>query len=96
LENILKLNVYVTSVDMFPAVNEVYRRYFPELGMAASTSRWTYRRRSLDLSIVTLIAIHPMPLWAGVRRLLVQNSFALSTLADIGRQAIGKRMFPRA
>jgi 2-iminobutanoate/2-iminopropanoate deaminase len=30
LENILKLNVYVTSVDMFPAVNEVYRRYFPE------------------------------------------------------------------
>jgi 2-iminobutanoate/2-iminopropanoate deaminase len=52
LENILKLNVYVTSVDMFPAVNEVYRRYFPEnpparilsmflLGMAVSTSRWT-------------------------------------------------------
>src|SRR3984893_4083732 len=30
LENILKLNVYVTSVDMFPAVNEVYRHYFPE------------------------------------------------------------------
>ena len=30
LENILKLNVYVTSGDMFPAVNEVYRRYFPE------------------------------------------------------------------
>ena len=30
LENVLKLNVYVTSVDMFPAVNEVYWRYFPE------------------------------------------------------------------
>jgi 2-iminobutanoate/2-iminopropanoate deaminase len=30
LKNILKLNVYVTSVDMFPTVNEVYRRYFPE------------------------------------------------------------------
>src|SRR6202451_513706 len=30
LENILKLNIYVTSVDMFPAVNAVYRRYFPE------------------------------------------------------------------
>ena len=30
LENILKLNVYVTSVDMFPSVNEVYRRYFPQ------------------------------------------------------------------
>ena len=30
LENILKVNVYVTSVDMFPAVNEVYRRFFPE------------------------------------------------------------------
>jgi 2-iminobutanoate/2-iminopropanoate deaminase len=30
LENILKLNVYVTSVDMFPAVNAVYGRYFPE------------------------------------------------------------------
>ena len=29
LENILKLNVYVTSVDMFPAVNAVYLRYFP-------------------------------------------------------------------
>jgi 2-iminobutanoate/2-iminopropanoate deaminase len=29
-ENILKLNVYVTSVDMFPAVNAVYRRYFPK------------------------------------------------------------------
>jgi 2-iminobutanoate/2-iminopropanoate deaminase len=30
LENILKVNVYVTSVDLFPAVNAVYRRYFPE------------------------------------------------------------------
>lgn len=30
LENILKVNVYVTDVDMFPAVNEVYRRFFPE------------------------------------------------------------------
>ena len=26
----LKVNVYVTSVDMFPAVNEVYRRFFPK------------------------------------------------------------------
>lgn len=30
LENILKVNVYVTSVDLFPAVNAVYRRYFPK------------------------------------------------------------------
>jgi 2-iminobutanoate/2-iminopropanoate deaminase len=30
LDNILKVNVYVTSIDMFAAVNEVYRRYFPE------------------------------------------------------------------
>jgi 2-iminobutanoate/2-iminopropanoate deaminase len=30
LENILKVNVYVTSIDMFPAVNEVYRRFFPK------------------------------------------------------------------
>ena len=30
LENILKVNVYATSVEMFPAVNEVYRRYFPK------------------------------------------------------------------
>ena len=30
LENVLKVNVYVTSVDMFPAVNEVYRRFFPK------------------------------------------------------------------
>jgi 2-iminobutanoate/2-iminopropanoate deaminase len=22
--------VYVTSVDMFPAVNEIYRRFFPK------------------------------------------------------------------
>jgi 2-iminobutanoate/2-iminopropanoate deaminase len=28
LDNVLKVNVYVTSVDMFPAVNEVYRRFF--------------------------------------------------------------------
>jgi enamine deaminase RidA (YjgF/YER057c/UK114 family) len=28
-DNVLKVNVYVTSVDMFPAVNEVYRRFFP-------------------------------------------------------------------
>ena len=37
----------------------------------------------------------PLLLWAAVRRLRIQNSFALSTLADTGRQAIGKRMFPR-
>jgi 2-iminobutanoate/2-iminopropanoate deaminase len=30
MADVLKVNVYVTSVDMFPAVNEVYRRYFPE------------------------------------------------------------------
>ena len=30
LENILKVNVYATSVEMFPAVNEVYRRYLPK------------------------------------------------------------------
>ena len=30
LGNILKVNVYVTSVETFPAVNEVYRRYFPK------------------------------------------------------------------
>ena len=30
MDNILKVNVYVTSVDMFPAVNEVYRRFFPK------------------------------------------------------------------
>lgn len=30
LENVLQVNVYVTSVELFPAVNEVYRRYFPK------------------------------------------------------------------
>ena len=75
LENILKLNVYVTSVDMFPAVNEVYRRYFPRillleslstflLGMAASTSRWTVSPRFFNLSIVALIANLSLLLWA--------------------------------
>lgn len=28
LDDILKVNVYVTDIAMFPAVNEVYRRYF--------------------------------------------------------------------
>jgi 2-iminobutanoate/2-iminopropanoate deaminase len=30
LENVLKCNVYCTSVELFTEVNEVYRRYFPE------------------------------------------------------------------
>jgi 2-iminobutanoate/2-iminopropanoate deaminase len=30
LENVLKCNVYCTSVDKFPAINEVYARFFPE------------------------------------------------------------------
>jgi 2-iminobutanoate/2-iminopropanoate deaminase len=30
LEDILKVNVYVTNVEMFPKVNEVYRRFFPQ------------------------------------------------------------------
>jgi 2-iminobutanoate/2-iminopropanoate deaminase len=30
LENVLKCDVYCTSVDKFPAVNEVYARFFPE------------------------------------------------------------------
>ena len=56
LDNVLKVNVYVTSVDMFPAVNEVYRRFFLTLlrgsssmsqpGTAASTSRWIAWRQS--------------------------------------------------
>jgi 2-iminobutanoate/2-iminopropanoate deaminase len=29
LDNILKVNVYVTDVNMFPKVNEVYRKFFP-------------------------------------------------------------------
>jgi 2-iminobutanoate/2-iminopropanoate deaminase len=29
LQNVLKCTVYCTSVDMFPAVNAVYARYFP-------------------------------------------------------------------
>src|SRR6202012_2419030 len=29
LENVLKCNVYCTSVDFFAPVNEVYRRFFP-------------------------------------------------------------------
>ena len=60
LENILKLNVYVTSVDMFPAVNGVYgvtsrRILLLEslsmflLGMAASTSRWTVSASSIRI-----------------------------------------------
>jgi 2-iminobutanoate/2-iminopropanoate deaminase len=29
LDNVLKCNVYCTSVELFGQVNEVYRRYFP-------------------------------------------------------------------
>jgi 2-iminobutanoate/2-iminopropanoate deaminase len=29
LEQILKCNVYCTSVDLFDAINDVYNRYFP-------------------------------------------------------------------
>ena len=29
LENVLKCNVYCTSVDHFAAVNEIYKRFFP-------------------------------------------------------------------
>jgi 2-iminobutanoate/2-iminopropanoate deaminase len=29
LENVLKCNVYCTSVEKFAAINDVYRRYFP-------------------------------------------------------------------
>lgn len=29
LQNVLKCTVYCTSVNMFPAVNEIYARYFP-------------------------------------------------------------------
>ena len=29
-ENVLKCNVYCTSVELFGEVNEVYRRYFPK------------------------------------------------------------------
>jgi 2-iminobutanoate/2-iminopropanoate deaminase len=61
LDNVLKVNVYVTSVDMFPAVNEVYRRFFPKTlrrgslsmsrpGTAASTSRWIASRRSRQVA----------------------------------------------
>ena len=30
MEDVLQVNVYVTDVNMFPKVNEVYRRFFPE------------------------------------------------------------------
>lgn len=30
LENVLKCNVYCTSVDKFAAVNEIYKRFFPQ------------------------------------------------------------------
>jgi 2-iminobutanoate/2-iminopropanoate deaminase len=30
MEDVLQVNVYVTDVNMFPKVNEVYERFFPE------------------------------------------------------------------
>ena len=30
LDNVLKCNIYCTSVDLFSDVNEVYRKYFPK------------------------------------------------------------------
>src|ERR1700759_2535321 len=34
LGNVLKCNIYCTSVDLFTDVNEVYRKYFPKDGPA--------------------------------------------------------------
>jgi 2-iminobutanoate/2-iminopropanoate deaminase len=56
LDNVLKVNVYVTSVEMFPAVNEVYRQFSRRIipraslsmsrpGMVASISKSTALRR---------------------------------------------------
>ena len=41
LENVLKCNVYCTSVEKFAAVNAVYSRYFPE-----EPARANLRKRS--------------------------------------------------
>ena len=30
MEDVLQVNVYVTDVNMFPKVNEVYKRFFPD------------------------------------------------------------------
>jgi Endoribonuclease L-PSP len=63
LENILKLNVYVTSVDMFPAVNEVYKALLSGESSCSNLYQcsrlvWRlrhrgglYRRGSLDLRL---------------------------------------------
>ena len=37
LENVVKVNVYLADVNDFQAMNEVYRRYFPEDRPARST-----------------------------------------------------------
>jgi 2-iminobutanoate/2-iminopropanoate deaminase len=54
LENILKLNVYVTSVDMFPAVNAVYRRFFPENPPRAFLSMFLLGTAGLILKWIVL------------------------------------------
>ena len=38
LENVLKCNVYCTSIDKFAAVNAIYARYFPKDPPARSLS----------------------------------------------------------
>ena len=61
------------------------------LGMAGLMLRWIVSPRFFRPSIVSLIANLPLLCGRAVRRLRIQNSFALSTLAGTGRQAIGKR-----
>ena len=51
LDNVLKVNIYVTSVNMFPAVNEVYRRFFPKDSACANIHQcprveWRLRYRN--------------------------------------------------
>jgi 2-iminobutanoate/2-iminopropanoate deaminase len=58
LDNILKLNVYVTSVDMFPAVNEVYRRYFPNDPPARIFINVPAWNGGFDIEVDCIAAVH--------------------------------------
>ncbi len=58
LANVLKCNVYCTSVEKFAAVNEVYRRYFPTDPPArvfVNVPAWPGR---FDIEIDCIAAVH--------------------------------------
>ena len=57
LDNVVKVNVYLTDIDDFPAMNEVYRHYFPEDPPARTTVGITALARPDLLIEIEMVAV---------------------------------------